>query len=129
MAIRPFTPAILLSSLIFAACGSSATAPTSAPASTSPSAKPAASAGASAAAKTSGSASTAASGLLAMKSAYTTTSGTQIPQWIAKEAGLFAQNGLDVSLSVIAPGAPILAALESGDVPISNAGGQEVVNA
>src|SRR5581483_2937355 len=37
-------------------------------------------------------------------------------------------NGLDVTVSFVASGAPILAALESGDLPVSQAGGQEIVN-
>jgi len=118
---RRATP-LCLAAIVVAGCG----AP--------PAASPASSAGpaqASTAAKPSGaSASAGASGQgLALRSAYTTTSGTTIPLWVAKEGGDFAQNGLDVSLTIIAPGAPILAALESGDVPIAEAGGQEIVNA
>jgi NitT/TauT family transport system substrate-binding protein len=112
---------------------SAAAKPSGASTAASAAAKPsAASAQGSSAAKPSGAAaSAAASGqaLTTIRSAYTTTSGTTIPLWVAKESGAFAQNGLDVSLTLVAPGAPILAALESGDVPVAEAGGQEVVNA
>ncbi|HEY8695183.1 MAG TPA: ABC transporter substrate-binding protein, partial [Chloroflexota bacterium] len=113
---------LCLAAILLAGCGGS---PAAAPASS------AAPAQGSSAAKPSGpAASAAASGqAVAIRSAYTTTSGTTIPVWVAKEGGYFAQNGLDVSLTIIAPGAPILAAIESGDVPISEAGGQEIVNA
>ena len=113
---------LLFTVLALAGCGSSAAPPP---------ASPPASAAGSAAVKASAAAasgSAAAQGL-AIKTAYTTTSATQVPQWLAQEDGYFAQNGLNASLVSIAAGAPILAALESGDVPISNAGGQEVVNA
>ncbi|HLG71066.1 MAG TPA: ABC transporter substrate-binding protein [Chloroflexota bacterium] len=79
-------------------------------------AKPAASAVASAAPK------------LAIKSAYTTTSATSAPFWMAKETGAFEAEGLDVTLTRATAGSPILAAIESGDVPVSSAGGQEVVD-
>ena len=106
----------------------SAAAKPSAAAAGSAAAKPASGA-ASAAAKPSGAASAAASGLIPIKTAYTTTSGTSIPLWVAKEGGYFAQNGLDATVAFVASGAPILAAVESGDLPLSNAGGQEIVNA
>jgi ABC-type nitrate/sulfonate/bicarbonate transport system substrate-binding protein len=66
---------------------------------------------------------------LALKSAYTTTTGSVAPLWTAKESGYFAEQGFDVSLALVHAGAPILAALASQDVPIAFAGGQEVVNA
>jgi NitT/TauT family transport system substrate-binding protein len=109
-----------------AAASAAAAKPSAAAGSTA--AKPSAAAG-SVAAKPSGAASAAASGLIPIKTAYTTTSGTSIPLWVAKEGGYFAENGLDATVAIVAPGAPILAALESGDLPVSNAGGQEIVNA
>jgi len=87
------------------------------------SAKPAASQPAAASARS------AASGRVAIKSAYTTTAATTVPFWMAKESGAFEHEGLDVTFALIQPGAPILGALESGDVPVSAAGGQELVNA
>lgn len=132
MVTRLLSPLILLTALLAACGGTAAPASPAASASAAAPAKPSAAAPASgsAAAKPSGGASVTASGqAIAIKSAFTTTSATSVPIWNAKEGGYFAQNGLDVSVATIASGAPILAALESGDVPISNAGGQELVNA
>jgi ABC-type nitrate/sulfonate/bicarbonate transport system substrate-binding protein len=127
MATRLLPSTVVFVALVLAGCGGAAPSAPASPASAAP-----ASAGAAAkpSAAASGAASAAASGQgVALKSAYTTTSATSAPIWIAKDGGYFAQNGLDVTLSIVAPGAPILAALESGDVPLSNAGGQETVNA
>src|SRR5438093_9764535 len=110
----------LSSCLMLAACGA-ANAPAQSASASAASAKPAAS--------SSGAASGAASQRIALKSAYTTTAATTVPFWMAKESGAFEAEGLDVTLALIAPGAPILGALESGDVPLSSAGGQELVNA
>lgn len=149
--------ALLTSAMIvLAACGSAApaasTAPSAAPAtskaastsaaasastsaapsSTVPSAKASlAGSAASTAASTSARAvaSAPASGMIALKSAYTTTSGSVAPLWVAKDSGYFAQQGLNVSLALVHAGAPILAALTSQNVPIAFAGGQEIVNA
>ena len=109
---------------LFAACGSApAASPSPVTSSPAPAAKPpVASAAASAASKP-------AASQLALKSAYTTTTGSVSPLWTAKESGYFAEQGLDVTLSLVHAGAPILAALTSQDVPISFAGGQEIVNA
>ncbi|HVA26378.1 MAG TPA: ABC transporter substrate-binding protein, partial [Chloroflexota bacterium] len=120
--------------LVLAACGGgSAGAPGSSPATpASPAGKPSAAASAvsSAAAKPSGAASAVPSGqLIPMKSAYTTTSATEVPFWVAKDGGYFAQNGLDVTVAFVKSGAPIMAAVESGGLPVSQAGGQEIVNA
>lgn len=109
--------------LLLVACGSGAT---TTPASTAAS-QPAG--GASKPAGTSAAFSVGSSSKIAIKSAYTTTAATSVPIWMAKESGAFAAEGLDVTLARINPGAPILAAIESGDVPITSAGGQEMVNA
>jgi ABC-type nitrate/sulfonate/bicarbonate transport system substrate-binding protein len=125
-AAKPSTPPASAAAKPSAAPAGSAAKPSAAPASAAkPSGGPASSAAKPQPAGSGGATSQA----LSLKSAYTTTSGTTIPLWVAKDGGDFAQNGLDVSLSIIAPGAPILAALESGDVPIAEAGGQEIVNA
>ncbi|HLG71992.1 MAG TPA: ABC transporter substrate-binding protein [Chloroflexota bacterium] len=135
-----------LAAMLLAGCGGGAAssappasaaapvAPASSPAASSSgaaAAKPSAAAG-SAAAKPSGagaSAGAASGQTIAIKSGYTTTSATEVPFWVAQEGGYFVQNGLDVTISFVASGAPILAAIESGDLPVSQAGGQEIVNA
>lgn len=135
VAIRP-AAAIVGATLLLAACGGAA-APAAPPAS---SAAPVASAaakpsGASVSAKpAAGSAEAVASakpaaGQVAIKSAYTTTSATMTPLWATKEGGFFDGQGLNVTLARIAAGAPILAALQGGDVPLAFVGGQQIVEA
>jgi len=51
------------------------------------------------------------------------------PLWGAKEGGYFDQEGLDVTLARIEAGAPILAALQGGDVPLAFVGAQQIVEA
>src|SRR5437868_10790694 len=48
--------------------------------------------------------------------AYTTTNAGTTPMWLAQEAGLFREQGLETSLTRIPAGAPLLAALQNGDV-------------
>jgi len=115
-----------------AACGSSAAPPAATASAAAPVSKAASAAAPFAKPSTpSAAASTAAkpaASQLALKSAYTTTTGSVSPLWTAKDSGYFAEQGLDVSLALVHAGAPILAALASQDVPIAFAGGQEVVN-
>jgi NitT/TauT family transport system substrate-binding protein len=119
--LRHLVPILAVAASLSACGGAPATSsPTSAQA------KP--SAAASSAATAPGSAAAGAQRIV-LKSAYTTTAATSVPFWMAKESGAFEAEGLDVTFALIAPGAPILGALESGDVPISSAGGQELVNA
>ncbi len=66
---------------------------------------------------------------LALRSAYTTTSGTMAPLWAAKEGGFFAEEGLDVTLTRIQAGAPVMAAIHAQEVPIAFVGGQQIVEA
>ncbi len=123
---------VVISSILLAGCGG--TAATSAPPASSAVAKPS-QAGGSAAVKTgsapaSAGASAAATGQkLNLKSAYTTTSATMAPLWGAKEAAAFDEQGLDVSISRIEAGAPILAAMQGGDVPLAFVGAQQIVEA
>ncbi len=121
-------PALIGATLLLAACGQ-ASPPASPPAS-------AVAPAASAAAKPSGAGSAAASAAgkpaasqVAIKSAYTTTSATMTPLWAAKDGGYFDQQGLNVTLARIAAGAPILSALQGGDVPIAFVGAQQIVEA
>ncbi|HYU20641.1 MAG TPA: ABC transporter substrate-binding protein [Chloroflexota bacterium] len=66
---------------------------------------------------------------VALKSAFTSTSAALASITAAKEGGFFDEEGLDVSLSRIQAGAPVLAAMRGGDVPITIAGGQQIVEA
>jgi NitT/TauT family transport system substrate-binding protein len=66
---------------------------------------------------------------ITLKSAFTSTTATFGPIWAAKEGGFFDEEGLDVSLSRIQAGAPILAAMRGGDVPIASVGAQQIVEA
>jgi NitT/TauT family transport system substrate-binding protein len=58
---------------------------------------------------------------------YSAISGDQLPAWIAKEAGIFQKNGLDVQLIFFTGGSTAVLALVSGDVPISQVAGNGVV--
>lgn len=66
---------------------------------------------------------------VALRSAYTTTSATMAPLWAAKEGGFFDEEGLDVTLSRIQPGPPVLGAIFAREVPIAFVGAQQIVNA
>ena len=52
----------------------------------------------------------------------------EAPLWIAKDAGIFAKNGLDVSFTVI-PGPQAAAALAAGQIQAADAGASEMLNA
>jgi ABC-type nitrate/sulfonate/bicarbonate transport system substrate-binding protein len=54
---------------------------------------------------------------------YASVTGSRIPLWIAKDAGLFDKYGLTVNLVVIAAGNTAIAALMGGDVEILGAPG------
>jgi NitT/TauT family transport system substrate-binding protein len=66
---------------------------------------------------------------VALNSAFTTTSATMAPLWSAKEGGYFDQEGLDVTLTRIQAGAPVMSAIQSGEVPLAFVGAQQVVEA
>jgi NitT/TauT family transport system substrate-binding protein len=51
------------------------------------------------------------------------------PLWSAKEAGYFDQEGLDVTLTRIQAGAPVMSAIQSGEVPLAFVGAQQVIEA
>lgn len=59
---------------------------------------------------------------------YSAISGDQLPAWIAKEAGIFQKNGLDVQLIFFTGGTTAVMALVSADTPVSQVGGSAVVN-
>jgi NitT/TauT family transport system substrate-binding protein len=58
---------------------------------------------------------------------YASVTGSRIPLWIAKDAGLFEKYGLNVNLIVIAAGNTAIGALMSGDVDILGAPGTTTV--
>ena len=58
---------------------------------------------------------------------YASVTGSRIPLWIAKDAGLFEKYGLHVNLIVIAAGNAAIGALSSGDVEILGAPGTTTV--
>jgi NitT/TauT family transport system substrate-binding protein len=66
---------------------------------------------------------------VALKTAYTTTAASMAPLWVAKDAGILAELGLDAELSLIGSGQAMLGALLSGEVPISMAGGNQIAEA
>jgi NitT/TauT family transport system substrate-binding protein len=54
---------------------------------------------------------------------YASVTGSRIPLWIAKDAGLFEKYGLNVNLVVIAAGTAAIGALSGGDVDVLGAPG------
>jgi NitT/TauT family transport system substrate-binding protein len=59
---------------------------------------------------------------------YSAISGDQLPAWVAKEAGIFQKNGLDVQLIYFTGGTTAVMALVSADTPMSQVAGAAVVN-
>jgi ABC-type nitrate/sulfonate/bicarbonate transport system substrate-binding protein len=94
-------------------------------------AKPAASAASAAANPAASVASTAAkpaaSGLIATKSGFTTVSPTAAPQWVGKERGFFAKNGLDVGLTSVQATAQ-MPALMANELQFTSTGATEVAS-
>jgi NitT/TauT family transport system substrate-binding protein len=142
-AMKARTFLVGLAVVLLSGCGAAASPPASpssapvAPASASPAAsKPAASAAAPASAASSSAKpqasasaaakpSAAASGTVQLKGTYTTVSPTGGPLWAAKETGIFAKNGLDVSLTSVQATAA-MPALSSNDTQFSSSGAAEV---
>jgi NitT/TauT family transport system substrate-binding protein len=60
---------------------------------------------------------------------YSNLSADDLASWVALDGGYFAQNGLDVNLSLGSGGSNAMAALLSGQQDISLQGGAEVLNA
>lgn len=58
-----------------------------------------------------------------LNASYASVTGSRIPLWIAKDAGLFEKYGLHVNLVVIAAGNAAIGALSGGDVEILGAPG------
>jgi NitT/TauT family transport system substrate-binding protein len=59
---------------------------------------------------------------------YSALSADQLPAWIAKDSGIFAQNGLDVQLIFFTGGSTAILALVSGDVPMTQVAGPGLVS-
>jgi NitT/TauT family transport system substrate-binding protein len=62
-----------------------------------------------------------------IKVGYSAIAGNQLPAWVAKDAGIFDKNGLDVQL-VYADGNVAVMGLLSGNFAISQVAGPAVVN-
>jgi NitT/TauT family transport system substrate-binding protein len=59
---------------------------------------------------------------------YSALSADQLPAWIAKDSGIFAQNGLDVQTIFFTGGSTAILAMVSGDVPITQVAGPGAVS-
>jgi len=60
---------------------------------------------------------------------YSNVSVDFLATWVAKEAGIFDKNGLDVDLELVSGGSRTMAALLSGEMQISLQGGAEALSA
>src|SRR5215510_2917238 len=67
--------------------------------------------------------------LTKMTVGYSAIAAGHIPAWVAKEAGIFAKNGLDVQLVYLRAGTTATMALLSRQTPISQLGGPAIVSA
>jgi len=116
----------LVMALALTGCGSPASAPaasTSAPPSSVLASQPAQASGQPAASPPA-----AASGRTAVAVNYAQVSATFMQSWYALEAGIFAKNGLDITLQ-LAQSSPGMASLLSGQTQLGLMGGNEVANA
>src|SRR4030095_16618685 len=59
---------------------------------------------------------------------YSAISGDALPAWIAKDAGIFEKNGLDVQLVFFSGGTTAVMALIAADTPIAPLAGPDVMN-
>ena len=59
---------------------------------------------------------------------YSAISGDALPAWVAKDAGIFERNGLDVQLVFFTGGTTAVMALVSADTPIAQLAGPAVIN-
>jgi NitT/TauT family transport system substrate-binding protein len=60
---------------------------------------------------------------------YSAMTSAHLPAWLAKEAGIFAKNGLDVQIVYVRAGTTAVMALLSKETPISQVGGSAIVGA
>src|SRR4029434_3095548 len=66
--------------------------------------------------------------LTRLNAGYSAISGDALPAWVAKDAGIFEKNGLDVQLVFFTGGTTAVMALVSADTPIAQLAGAAVVN-
>lgn len=66
--------------------------------------------------------------LIKLNIGYSAISGDALPAWVAKDAGIFEKNGLDVQLVFFTGGTTAVMALVSADTPIAQLAGPAVVN-
>src|SRR5438309_1067378 len=71
----------------------------------------------------------AAAPLQKVSAGYSNVSADDLASWVAKEAGIFSQNGLDVDLQLVAGGSKTMASLLSGQNDLTLQGGGEVLSA
>jgi NitT/TauT family transport system substrate-binding protein len=64
---------------------------------------------------------------LRIRAAYTTFSGSVAPWWAAAEGGYFREQGLEVELVLVEPGASLLAALRNGELDVTYSGAPSIV--
>ena len=131
VACAPAAPAPAPTSAPPAPTTAPAAAPTSAPAAaaaptTAPSAvaKPAATG-----APTAAAAAKPSQPLTTLTVSFSNISPSELAIWIAKDAGIFEKNGLDVNVQYIAGGQVLMSSLVAGEVPIGQVGGSEVLSA
>jgi NitT/TauT family transport system substrate-binding protein len=62
-----------------------------------------------------------------LNASYASVTGSRIPLWVAKDAGLFEKYGLNVNLVVIAAGTAAIGALMGGDVEVLGAPGSTTI--
>jgi NitT/TauT family transport system substrate-binding protein len=60
---------------------------------------------------------------------YVAISATQLPAWVAQDAGLFAKNGLDVSLEYIPTGSTLVQTMVAGEAAFGVAGSEAPISA
>lgn len=106
-----FVPVGLVAALLVSACGPA------------PAAAPGASTSASSVA-----AASATPAPVKLTASYSNVIASNLPLWVAKEAGIFSKNGLDVELALIESTKGV-AALLSGDTKVAHIGGSEVLSA
>lgn len=66
--------------------------------------------------------------MVKMSVGYSAISGDALPAWVAKDAGIFEKNGLDVQLVFFTGGTTAVMALVSADTPIAQLAGPAVLN-
>ncbi len=64
---------------------------------------------------------------LSARAAFTAFSASNMPLWVALEAGYFREQGLEVEMTQIAGGPTLLAALRAGELDFASAGGPHIV--